>query len=281
MSEQERHAVLTLLKLFTLYELKVGKEFWGGWVTKKFPRPDIQRMANIFAFMELNSHAPFYDKINKELNVATDEFYESYANDPTLKARMDFIDSFFKAGNHDLLVLAVFAMIEGVVLYSNFAFLKHFQSNGKNMMLNIVRGLNFSVRDENLHNEGGSWLFLTLLAEYGWDKVPEWLEELILAAALALYEHECRIIEMIFEKGAIKGITAKQMIRFIESRINICLKNLGMRKMFEVTYNPIAEWFYDGINKFQFNDFFTGTGREYKRGWDESKFVWRIGGYND
>ena len=43
--------------------------------------------------------------------------------------------------------------------------------------------------------------------------------------------------------------------------------------MFEVTYNPIADWFYDGINNYQFIDFFSGgAGREYQRDWDEDGF---------
>ena len=41
-----------------------------------------------------------------------------------------------------------------------------------------------------------------------------------------------------------------------------------------MTYNPIADWFYDGINAYQMNDFFTGVGREYNRNWDEKGFNW-------
>lgn len=44
--------------------------------------------------------------------------------------------------------------------------------------------------------------------------------------------------------------------------------------MYDVTYNPIAEWFYDGINNFQFNDFFSGVGASYNRSWIESEFEW-------
>ena len=43
---------------------------------------------------------------------------------------------------------------------------------------------------------------------------------------------------------------------FVESRIDICLTNLGLDKLYKPTYNPIAKWFYDGINAVQFHDFF-------------------------
>jgi aspartate aminotransferase-like enzyme len=99
-------------------------------------------------------------------------------------------------------------MVEGAILYSSFAFLKHFQAKGKNKLRNVVRGINFSVRDENLHAEGGAWLYRTLKQEMDdCDRLntiemnQSDREYLIEKAARELYEHECRIIDMIFEEG--------------------------------------------------------------------------------
>lgn len=278
MTPAERHGVITTLKLFTKYELIVGNEYWGSVIAKRYPRPEIEKMASSFSFFELNVHAPFYAKINEVLGLATEEFYTSYVNDPVLNDRMEFIDSILKNKN-ELLSLAGFSMIEGAVLYSSFAFLKHFQSEGKNKLMNVVRGINFSVRDENLHAEAGAWLFKTLKKEM-YDINPNDpsfvdLEEQIADIARTIFAHECRIIDMIFEKGSIDGITVKQMQRFVESRINLCLENLGFKKIFEVTYNPIKEWFYKGINNFSFNDFFSGMGNQYNRNWSETEFVWK------
>ena len=278
MTDSEKHGVITVLKLFTLYELVAGKEYWGNRVMKAFPRPDIQMMASAFSYFELNVHAPFYNKLNEALHLNTEEFYLSYAKDPMLKERMEFIDRMV-SNKSDLLSLAVFSIVEGAVLYSAFAFLKHFQSVGKNKLLNVVRGINFSVRDENLHCEGGAWLYNQTKLEMLEEGVqPEQtyvaIEEQIIASAKEIYEHECRIVDMIFENGQMDGITDVQMKRFIESRINICLKNLGIKHIFEVGYNPIQNWFYDGINAYQMNDFFTGIGNQYNRNWSEDSFTW-------
>lgn len=609
MSESERHGVITVLKLFTLYELIAGNEYWSGRVTEMFPRPDITRMANCFAFFELNVHAPFYNKLNEALHLNTDEFYSEYAQDPTLKSRMEFIDRVVDSPN-DLLSLGVFSMVEGAILYSSFAFLKHFQAQGKNKLLNVVRGINFSVRDECvmphaevltpegwkaisqidardkvaqfnpttrevdfvdpirtlrkpfagemvqfssiksgrikqtvtpnhrmfvrnatsdiyteelaedvkfhqykmlpvsgvksgtlsltdierfwiltqadgsvsdrytgelcgtipvtfafskerkitrflelmerlewdfvrgpdsasegnrkaqenyrvnvpleyvpstgmkdfkwidldsvnqfwaqeffnelkhwdgyipkgqgggnyiyysstnkdcvdmiqaigalalkhvtittqeddrsetfntihrayihdkfeksgggikkqlvpyegdvycltvptgaflmreddavsitgncIHSEGGAWLYKTLKQEsleLG-TLTPEDVaktEQEIVKAARELYEHERRIVSMIFEQGKMEGITEKQLKNFVKSRINLCLKNLDIDPIFEVTYNPIKDWFYKNINSVQFHDFFTGIGSSYNRNWNESNFVWSVG----
>lgn len=51
-SEAEYHGVISTLKLFTIYELRVGNDYWQNYVSKVFPRPDIQRMDTTSAFME-------------------------------------------------------------------------------------------------------------------------------------------------------------------------------------------------------------------------------------
>lgn len=274
MNEPESHGVITTLKLFTKYELFAGNEYWGGRVSNTFPRPDIQQMANCFSFFELNVHAPFYNKLNECLGLDTDEFYDSYTDEPVLVSRMEFIDKAINSKDN-LLSLAVFSLVEGAVLYSSFAFLKHFQAQGKNLLNNVVAGINFSVRDEALHSEAGAWLFTQLSKELDISDLElSKLQDNIKMKAKIIYEHECKIIDMIFEKGSIKGITDHQLKHFVQSRINLCLKNLNIEPIFEVTYNPIASWFYKGINGYQMHDFFSRTGSEYNRDWAEENFKW-------
>jgi ribonucleotide reductase beta subunit family protein with ferritin-like domain len=276
MTEAEAHGVLTTLKLFTLYELIAGSEYWGRRVMRMFPRPDIHRMASAFSFFELNVHAPFYNKINEALMVNTDDFYLDYLNDPVLTERMEFIDGVVTSED-DLLSLAVFSMVEGAVLYSAFAFLLHFQSVGKNKLKNVCSGIKFSVRDENLHSEGGAWLYKQLLKEKmesgDFDHYKhEARVGTILGAAHKLREHEYAIIDKIFEKGDIKGISKQQMKDFVNHRINLCLSNLGIEQ--PKIECDISNWFYKQINSVQFHDFFAGQGNEYNRLWSQEKFSW-------
>jgi ribonucleoside-diphosphate reductase beta chain len=274
MSEPEKHGTISTLKLFTKYELFVGNEHWGSRIAKAYPQVGVQRMAAAFAHVELNSHAPFYNEINKELGLANYEFYTEYLNDPVLSARMAFIDGFV-ANSDDELSTAVFSLVEGAVLYSQFAYLKHFQTQGKNKAQNIVRGLNMSARDENLHALGGAGLVRVALEEQGRSEYEmKQFTGAVQEAAHTVYEHEHLINGKIFERGNIPGITALQLDHFSQSRVNMCLDNLNVPRIFEVKYNPIAEWFYKGINDYQYNDFFQGVGREYQRDWDKKAFVW-------
>ncbi|WP_228927771.1 ribonucleotide-diphosphate reductase subunit beta, partial [Streptomyces sp. DH7] len=99
--------------------------------------------------------------LNAEMGLSTKEFYLSFLQEPNLKARMDILKKYLKPKTREdlLLSLAVYTAIEGVVLYSSFAFLMSFQSTGMNKLSNVVTGLRYSTRDEFIHAEGTSWLF--------------------------------------------------------------------------------------------------------------------------
>jgi ribonucleoside-diphosphate reductase beta chain len=281
-TKSEYHAVTTLLKLFLKYELEIGNEYWANYVSKVFPRPEIQRMANCFSFIEINVHAPFYNKLNEVLGLNTDEFYDSYIDIPALKNRMEWIgrrvekrDTVFNI----LKSVGIFSILEGAVLYSSFAFLKHFQAEGKNKLMATCSGINFSVRDEAIHSQAGAWLFQTLLKEAKEDgsitddEIIQ-LENELYETCNVIREHEFEIIRLFFEKGSIKGITVHQIENFVESRIDLCLQQLNLKKVYNPTYNPIYSWFYKNINGSKLHDFFAKIGSDYTRNWTKSKFIW-------
>lgn len=280
LTESEKHGVITTLRLFTKYEQIIGNEFWLNFVMNKFPRPaDIQPMAATFGAVELGIHQFFYKTLNEELGLATDEFYNDYVNDPDLKARIDYLTDTLEDVDDDLRALGAFTFGEGAILYSSFAYLKHFQSQGKNKMVNTVSGINFSARDEHLHSVAAAWLFRTLLKEKSdageIDEVyKKALKDDIIQAAHKVLEHEKVIISKIFEKGKIDGITSHQLEVFAQSRINLCLSNLGYEEIFKIEYNPIGDWFYKGITGYSSQDFFNSKGNQYVRDWNLDGFGW-------
>lgn len=268
----ERHGVLEVLMLFTKYEVFAGSEYWNGRFAKIYPRIEFQELAAVNGMFELAVHKRFYQAINEKLRIHTNEFYEQYKEDPVLAKRMEFLDEMVNDEDHFLSV-AVFSMLEGAVLYSAFAFLKHFQSQGKNKMKALVSGINFSVRDENLHHEAGAWVFKEDVRQS--QLTPERKEALyakIYKAADVLREHEHHIADRIHSKGRIEGSTAHQLKNFVDSRLDLCLEGLGLSARYKPTSNPIAEWFYLGISKAKIHDFFNSQGNDYNRDWAEAEF---------
>lgn len=272
-TEAEKHAVVETLRLFSIYETHVGDEWWSGRFKGMFNSADWHRMASVFSMFELAVHAPFYNKINELLYINTPEFYQSYQKDQALADRVEHIGHIIDTSD-DAVALGGFCMVEGVILYSSFAFLKHYQSQGKNKLMNVVRGINFSVRDEALHAKATAYAFRVKTKNYTKEQLNQ-VKSIIQSVAEVLLDHEKAIIAKMFSKGKIDGITAHQLENFVKSRINECFKDLGFGKVYDVKNNSIASWFYKGINDYQFNDFFSGQGNQYNRNWDETGFVWK------
>lgn len=282
LSPAQLHGTMSTLKLFTLYEQVAGNEYWGGRFKRMFPRPDFLRMCTKFADVEINIHSPFYQRVDELLGLNTDEFYTSFTDDPVLKARMDFLDEVI-SGKDDLKSVGVFSLVEGAILYSSFAFLMSFQANAHNYLSNIHAGLTFSVKDENLHSEGGAWAFRTLLnekLEAGLISQKELmaLKHEIQDAATQIYIHESKIIDMIFEKGEMSNANANDLRSFVRHRINLCLGQLNMEPIFADDVSPISEWFYEMIGGDVQHDFFFKIGSSYNRNWSRAGFTWVEGG---
>jgi len=278
LSEAERHAILTAAKLFVKYESFIGTEFWLNRVMKMFPRPEVERLCATFGMVELAIHHPFYAELNKQLGLDNDEFWGSYIEDPVLNERMKYLESFVDSDN-DRLSLAVFSMMEGSILFSNFALFKSFNSNGHNLIVNFGAGTNQSALDENLHHEAGAYLFRQDIKESKLSKAEkEDLYSKIQEAAMQLYLHEEAIIEKFHEKGDLRGITKDQYKVFVKSRVNYCLNNFGIESIFDLEgiENPVEKWFGDKIKGYIANDIFNTLGREYSTRYSEDKFVWKI-----
>lgn len=273
-TDSEKHGINTVLKLFTTYEVHVAN-YWIDVVYKNFPHPEIRMMAQSFASTEAQ-HALFYDKLNDSLGLATKEFYLSFLDEPAMADRMKMLNDYLNMdftgnkSNKDLaLSLAAFSFIEGVVLYSSFAFLMSFQQPPKNKLTNVFTGLSYSVRDEGIHSDADSWLFNTFIKEEGIELSS--LTRYINSIAKESYEVEAIIIDNIFSKGKIEGITDHQLKEFVKSRINKKLKDIGMEPIYEVKYNPISSWFYKSINAIEFTDFFSRSASAYTNHWNFGK----------
>lgn len=280
LNDAERHGLVTVLRLFTQYELHIGDEFWSGKFKRMFPRPDIQRAANAFAFTEINSHAPFYDLINKTLSLATDEFYDSWKDEPILVDRMNFVEDHLKT-NDPYKCLAAFSFMEGAVLYSSFAFIKSFNMGGHNMIPHIAAGVDISCKEEHSHFQFSSWVYRQLMLEESDlglinDEAKEDLEGMCLVIARAVYEHEKKIIDMIFEKGDVRTITKEEILHFVRNRIDVCLQGLNCEPMFGDEDGVVSDWFYDALSTYKFADFFANNQIQYVRNWNKSELKFNL-----
>lgn len=270
------HAVKYLLSLFVRYERKVG-DFWQV-VAKTFPRPEVEIAASTIDMMERAVHAEFYNQINIELGIDTDEHYLAYTQDPILKSRADWLDGVLR-GEDKILGTIVFSMTETALLFSSFAILKSFQSNGYNLIPVTVRGTNQSAIDEDLHGQVSAEIINTYYNELGTtlrddeERYPKVLEAVEYA-----FEHECLIIDNAILEDTLNGTTKAQHKDFVKRRLNIYLNRLGLPSRFRVKDTTIADWFEKNTYSYKMVDFFTaGQGMEYESSYNDKAFsaAWR------
>lgn len=276
----EKHGVLFAQSILTKYEAMIGgDEFWGGRIAKLFPRPEIIRMCACFANVEIGSHAPFYRIGNEVLGVASDEFYSQWKQDDILAARVSFMDRMSKDKN-PLVVTAALTFMEGSVLFSIFGYFKGFNSRGHNKIPHFVSGIDASAKDENFHSVASATLFNQCKAERMANgthtkRMNTALNKKIVEMAHVVYEHELRIIDRLFEMGESDVINKKELIEFLEDRINICLNRLGLPPMFDHPAGEISTWFYAQLSKVKVPDFFAATQVQYTRNWKKHELVFK------
>jgi ribonucleoside-diphosphate reductase beta chain len=251
LTETEKAVIGGILKGFTQMEVLVG-DYWRN-VPKWFPKPEIGLMCSTFSYFEA-IHQDSYALINETLGL--DDF-TSFLYDEDTKRKIDyFIDipeeSTIEDKAKSLAIFSAFA--EGCMLFSSFAVLLSFQR--ENLLKGVGQIVSFSIRDENLHSEGGCWLFNQLCAEN--DGLKELVKNDILDAARMVYDLEKKFIDNLFNDNSIRTLNPFDLKQFIKHRINTKLIELGYEAIFEVDTESLQRisWF-DSLSAGQeFGDFF-------------------------
>src|SRR5699024_2448472 len=148
-----------------------------------------------------------------------------------LADRIAYIDQ-HAASDCPLEVTAALALLEGVVLYSAFGFFKGFNSRGFNLIPHFVSGIDASAIDEDFHSRASAFLFNQCLAErkelgHITPSQEQELHDKIVKMAELLYQHELRIIDLMFEKGEMRVVNKEELIDFVRDRVDVVLRRLN------------------------------------------------------
>lgn len=272
LSPEQLHAVKTVLTFFVRYELSVG-DMWKK-IAEIFPRPEVKLAASVVEMTERAVHAEFYNQPNQQLGLDNDEYYLSYTKDPELKERAEWIAELLNSED-EILGVIIFSMIETAILFSSFAILKSFQSNGYNLIPVIARGTNQSAIDEDLHGIISAEIINTYYHELGsslFEDKDRYKQ--VLQAVQYAFDHECRIIDIAIPGESFNGVSKQEYKEFVKKRLNIYLNRLGLPDFFEVGECSITEWFELNTYAYKVVDFFTpGMGMEYESSWEDSGFI--------
>jgi len=269
LTEIERYIIGTILKTFAQTEVHVADEFWSK-LYEYMPKPEVFRVCATFTENEMR-HADAYDKLNEILGL---QDYAAFLEDEVASARLENLMKIRKdhEGNPSVRdicrTLAVFGgFTENVNLFSQFAILRSFSSNGRNLLTNIADIIDWSQQDEKTHASCAIYLFNTLVSEH-----PEiWDDEFksdIYTAAKVTFDIEINLIDQIFAKGELPNLSKNVLVNFMKARINQSLISMNLKGVFNVDQELLKEisWFEDNFNALSHKDFFAKRPSEYTKG---------------
>lgn len=272
LSDEQSYSVHKILNIFLRYELMVG-DFWQV-VAKTFPRPEVKLAASVLEAVERAVHAEFYNQINIVLSLDKEEDYLAYQNDPELLERVNWLNEVLE-GEDKILATCIFSMTETALLFSLFAELKSFQTNGYNLIPVTVRGTNQSAIDEDLHGQISAEIINTYYNELGTKLIDDKVRyPKIKEAVHKVREHEHRIIDNTIIGNELNGVNKEQFKKYVDHRLNVYLERIGLPHEFVVVDCQIEDWFGKNTYAYKVADFFTpGMGMEYESSWNEVAFT--------
>ena len=261
LTESEKNLIGQILKSFAQTETHV-EDYWSSYVSKWFPKPEIQSMAVTFGSFE-SIHAEAYSLLNESLGL---DNFAAFMEDEEARNKIERLQDVHSDTIEEIAQsLAIFsAFTEGVNLFSSFAILMSFQM--RNLMKGMGQIVAWSVRDESLHSTAGCWLFNQLLEERPEVDTLD-LQEKIKEACRISVNLEFAFIDKVFEMGDLENITKEQLKNFIKARAN--------EKMIELKYKPLYEvdeilldeisWFGQITSGVEHQDFFALRSSAYSK----------------
>jgi ribonucleoside-diphosphate reductase beta chain len=270
LSDSEKNLLTQVFRFFVQSDVDVSEGYSMRFL-RRFPVTEVRMMLNAFANVE-SIHMHAYSLLLDTVGMPEVE-YQAFHQYTAMQAKHDYLHRIPDTSLEELaFALAVYAgLIEGVQLFSSFAILLNFTRHGK--MLGMGQILAYSVRDEQLHVEGNSRLFLQILSEN-----PEidtiTLREKVYQAARDMVELENAFVDLAFEMGPLKDLTAQEVKDFVRYIADLRLRGLGYDPIF-LDGKPLP-WLEELLTGVEHANIFEVKGTEYSRGTTEGQWgdVW-------
>lgn len=265
-NNSEKQAIKNCMLAIAQIEVAV-KSFWGD-IYKKIPKPEIAAVGYTFAESEVR-HMDAYSHLLEILGL--NEEFQNIDKIPALIDRVNYLENASSRANsgsnkdYARAVLLFSLFIEHVSLFSQFLIMMSF-----NKHRNIFKGLSNAVeatsKEEQIHGLFGIELINIIKSEN-----PEWfdreLEEDIYLACRNAFAAEEKVLDWILEKGELEFLPRKVIIEFIKNRLNNSLESIGLKKIFAIDENALAqsEWFDEELLTTKHGDFFVKRSINYNK----------------
>lgn len=277
LTDGERNLLSKLFRFFTLGDEIATNTYFDKYMPVLGKHPEIKMMMGSFGNRE-GLHQKAYKKLLDTVGMDASEF-SAFKNHKQMMAKYDYLMSFDPAKFKHIPFgktewdydeerrelarsLACYSgFLEGMQLFSSFAILMNFSRFGKMKGMNKV--VEWSVRDEELHVEGMTWLFRTFIQENPDIWTDDFKKE-IYDICRSMVKLEDNFIDLCFkESGDLEGLTPEEVKRYIRWVADKRLLDLGLKRNYHVAENPLP-WM-DWMLMDSHTNFFEARVTEYSK----------------
>ena len=273
LTAEEKQFLTHIFRFFTQGDIDVA----GGYVNNYLPhfrQPEVRMMLLGFAAREA-LHVAAYSHLIETLGLP-DTMYNQFLQYDAMKQKHEYLmngsNSLVNTSSVARNIAMFSAFTEGMQLFSSFIMLLNFPRHG--VMKGMGQIVTWSIVDETMHAESMIKLFRTYVEE----NKEIWNDDLkgeIYTLATKMVELEDKFIDLAFEMGEMKDLTADDVKKYIRYIADRRLISLGMKGIFKVKKNPLP-WVEEMINAPTHTNFFENRATDYAKGalsgnWEE---VW-------
>ena len=270
LTKGEHNLLTQIFRFFTQADVEVNNCYMKHY-SQVFKPTEVLMMMSAFSNTE-TIHVAAYSHLLDTVGMPELE-YTAFLKYKEKKDKFDYMQTFRVDSKYEIAkTLAAFgAFTEGLQLFASFAILLNFPRFGK--MKGMGQIISWSVRDETLHCLSIIRLFRTFVSEN-----PEiWTAELkreLATICQTIVGHEDAFIDLAFEFGAVEGLSAAEVKRYIRFIADRRLMQLGLDPLYDVEQNPLP-WLDEMLNAVEHANFFENRSTEYSRAstqgsWEEA-----------
>ncbi len=266
LSRAEQNAIKNSLLAIAQVEVAV-KSFWGD-LYHHLPKPELNGLGATFAECEFR-HSEAYSRLVEVMGYNNE--FVNLIHVPVIRERIDYLSAALSSAKSQdkkayTLSLVMFSiLIENVSLFSQFAIILSF-TRFKGLMKNVSNIIAWTSVDEQIHANAGIFLINIIREEYPelFDKETEWRVTEMVRQSI---EVEGRILDWIFDLGAIETVSKENLVNFMKFRADDSLRKIGMPAQFHITADMIRPmvWFEEEVFANSLDDFFAKRPVDYTK----------------
>jgi ribonucleoside-diphosphate reductase beta chain len=260
LNDGERNLLTQIFRFFTQADVEVNNCYMKHYA-RVFQPTEVQMMLAAFSNME-TIHIAAYSHLLDTIGMPELE-YQAFLHYKEMKDKYDYMQQWGVDSPRDIAkTLAVFGgFTEGLQLFASFAILMNFPRFNK--MKGMGQIITWSARDETLHTNSIVRLFRTFIDENRslWDDA---LRHDLYRACETIVTHEDAFIDLAFEMGAVQGLSADEVKRYIRYIADRRLVQLNLQPIYRIEKNPLP-WMDEMLNGVEHTNFFENRATEYTK----------------